>query len=147
MSTKPIQMKLPLSKSRTLNTRAGVFRTREAVREALKRALDRCHLSREEVSEELSRLVGEEISHSLNNWCAEGKQNRRLPLEFAKALVMVTGDSDILRAALLPEFDLVDEKGKAALDYGIMLIEDKTRLKLKRRLEQKAKGLVRGGVD
>jgi len=38
------------------------------------------NLCRENVAKELSRLVGEKISiHTLNNWCAAGKHNRRFP--------------------------------------------------------------------
>jgi hypothetical protein len=87
--------------------RAGPLLIKEAVHEAIKQALYRCSLEREEMAKELSRLVGEEIFiHVLNNWCAAGKHNRRFPLELAKALERITGDKSILEAALQPKSNL-----------------------------------------
>ena len=147
MSKNPVQMQLTLSKTRTSHLRAGALRTKEAVMEAVKEALKNCHLDREEVAKEISRLVGEEFSiHTLNNVVSEGKQNRRFPLEYAKALTMITGDLNILRAALQPEFDVMDEGEKAAYDYGLLILEDKARSKRKKELEQKAKILFPGGA-
>ena len=71
-SRKHTQMKFQWSAIPTEDSRAGTLRTKEAVREALKTALDNSPLGRDTVAKELSRLVGEDISvHSLNNWCAE----------------------------------------------------------------------------
>lgn len=138
MVAQPIQMQLPLTKIRTSHLRAGSMRTKEAVHEAVKRALNRCQISREEVAKELSRLVGEDISiNTLNNWCAEGKTNRRFPLECAKALVMITGDTRILAAALEPDFMALDEDGQACLEYGELMLEDKLRSKRKRQLQER----------
>ncbi len=140
MVAKPIQLSLPLTKTRTSHLRAGSLRTKEAVHEALKRALEACDLDRQEVAKELSRLVGEEISiNTLNNWCAEGKTNRRFPLECAKALALITGDTGILEAALQPEFSVLDEDGRVCLEYGQLLIEDRQRNKRKRQLQEAIK--------
>ena len=148
MSKKPIQMELPLSKTRTSHLRAGALRTKEAVVEAVKKALKNCPLDREKIAKEMSRLVGEEVSvHSLNNLASEGKLTRRLALEHAKALVMITGDLNILKAALQPEFDLVDEKGRAAFDYGLLMLENKARAKRKRQLEEAASSLIQRGAN
>jgi hypothetical protein len=145
MSAKPIQMLLPLSKTRTSRLRAGSLRTKEAVTEAIKKAVKNCHLDREDIAKELTRLVGEEFSiHALNNILSDGKQNRRFPLEFAKALTMITGDTGVLKAALQPEFDLMDEEGRAAHDYGLLLLENKARSKRKKELELKANNLLIG---
>ena len=138
MVAKPIQMQLPLTKNRTDHLRAGSQRTKEAMHEALKRALNHCPLSREEVAKELSRLVGEEISIcTLNNWCAEGKTNRRFPLECVKAMVLITGETGILAAALEPEFMALDEDGQACLEYGELVLEDQVRAKRKRQLKER----------
>lgn len=148
MSATPKQIPLPWSRPRTSNLRAGSLRTKEAVTEAIKKAIDNCHLDRESIAKELTRLVGESFSiHALNNILSEGKQNRRFPLEFAKAFTVITGDTGILRAALQPEFDLMDDKGKAAHDYGLLMLENKARLKRKRELEQKANRLLTGGLS
>ena len=142
MSTSQTQMELPLSNGKTSQLRAGSLRSKEAISEAIKKALRDCGLDREAVAREVSRLTGDEFSiHTLNNMCADGKQDRRFPLEFAKALTMITGDLDILRAALQPEFDLMDEKGRAAHDYGVMMLENQDRSRQKRLLEQKARSL------
>lgn len=148
MIAKPVQMPLPLSKKRTSDLRAGSMRTKEGVIEAIKKAVKNCHLDREDIAKELSRLVGEDFSvHALNNILADGKSNRRFPLEFAKALIVITGDIGIMKAALLPEFDVMDEKGKTAHDYGLLMLENKARSKQKRELEQKASRFVSGGRD
>jgi len=145
MSAKPIQMPLPWSKGRTSRYRAGVLRTKEAVLEAVKKAVKNCPLEREDIAKELTRLVGEEFSvHSLNNILSEGKQNRRLPLEFVKALTMITGDTSMLKAAIGPEFGIMDEKGKAAYDYGLLMLNNRARSKRKRELEQAADRLLIG---
>lgn len=133
------QLPLPLTKTRTSHLRAGSLRVKEALHEAVKRALNGCVLDREDVAKELSRLVGEEISvHALNNWCAEGKTNRRFPLECAKALALITGDTGILDAALGPEFEALDEDGRVCLEYGEMVLEDQMRNKRKRELKERA---------
>ena len=148
MSKKPIQMELPLSKTRTANLRAGSLRVREAVQESVKEALKNCSYDREFVAQEISRLTGEHCSiHALNNMCAEGKQNRRFPLEFAKALALITGDIGILRAALGPQFFVLDEAGAAAHDYGLLILENKVRVKRKKQLEEAASSLIPGGVN
>ena len=138
------QLELPLFKMKTSNLRAGSLRTKEAVLEAVKRALKNCPFERADIAREVSRLVGEEFSiHTLNNVVAEGKANRRFPLEYAKALTMITGDTRIIEAAIKPEFAVMDEKAKLAHDYGVMVIENQQRLKKKKQLEQQAKMLFK----
>lgn len=138
MVEKAVQIPLPLTRHRTAHLRAGALRTKAAVHEALKTALNRCEMAREDVAKELSRLVGEDISiNTLNNWCAEGKTNRRFPLECAKALALITGDTGILDAALAPEFAALDEDGRACLEYGRLVIEDQMRAKRKRQLKER----------
>lgn len=123
---------------KTSHLRAGSMRTKEAVLEAVKRGLNDCGLSRDEVASELSRLVGDDVSlHTLNNCCSEGKTNRRFPLEWAKALAMITGHTEILDAALGPEFAALDETGQACLEYGEIILEDKLRSKRKRQLQER----------
>ena len=137
MVKKPYQLHLPWAKDSTANRRAGSCRTKESVHEALKRALDGCEIPREDVAKELSRLVGENITiNTLNNWCAEGKTNRRFPLECVKALALITGDISIISAALEPEFSIIDDVGRAHLEYGRMLMEDRDRTMRKRQLRE-----------
>lgn len=141
---KPRQLELPFFKMKTSHLRAGSLRTKEAVIEAVKKALKNCPFERSEVAREVSRLVGEEFSvHTLNNIVAEGKTNRRFPLEYAKALTMITGDIGIIEAALQPEFSTMDKKAKIAHDYGLMVIETQNRNRRKKELEQQAKMLFK----
>ena len=139
MVQKHYQMHLPWAKNGTSHLKAGAFRRKEAVHEAIKRALNECALPREDVAKELSRLVGEDISvNTLNNWCAEGKTNRRFPLECVLAIVTITGDTRIVRAAIEPEYTIVSEDERACLEYGRMLIEDRKRAQRKRQLQELA---------
>ena len=135
---KQTQLQIPMSNPETSARRAGSMRVKEAVLEAVKRAIDNCPLERDAIADELSRLVGEEISvHTLNNWCSSAKPSRRVPLEWAKALTLVTDDQRILEAALGPEFLALDEDGAACLEYGRMVLEDQIRSKRKRELKQR----------
>ncbi|SPD73787.1 conserved hypothetical protein [uncultured Desulfobacterium sp.] len=139
----PTQLPLPWSKIQTQSVRAGAFRVKDSVREALKGALDKAYsefgMDREAVANELSRLVGEQVSvHTINNWLSEAKTDRRFPLEYVKALALICGDTEIIDAALGPEFSVMDEAGRAVYEYGAMVLEDKVRGKARRRLEEKA---------
>ena len=139
MVAPPSQLPIFRSKFRTSEIRAGALRVKEAQHEALKRTLSECGIDREDVAKEMSRLVGEDISvHMLNNWCAEGKTNRRFPLECAKALALITGDTRVLDAALGPELAVLDDEGQVCLEYGQLVLEDKVRGKRKRQLQEKA---------
>ena len=72
----------------------------KSVQEAVKVALKRCSLDREQVAEEMSRLLGEKISGShLNNWAAESKNGWRLPLAYAGAFSAVTNDNSVIKMA------------------------------------------------
>jgi hypothetical protein len=128
-----------MSKRRPENLRAGALRAKEAVNEALKTALDKCGQSREEIATELSRLVGEEISvHTLNNWCAEGKNNRRFPLELAAALAIITGSDEILNAALgVAGYRVLDADQAAYYDLGLITAEELAGRKRKREVMER----------
>ena len=141
MSRKPIQLTMQMSRLRTSRLRGGALRRKESVCEALRKALDGCKdlngspLDRETVSKELSRLVGESVSvHTINNWCAEGKENRRFPLEYAEALALITGDRGILDAALGEGFRMLDEEETAYLELGRIVAEERARSKKKRQV-------------
>lgn len=139
MDAKPRQLTMSMSKRRPENLRAGAFRVKEAVNEALKAVLENCELSREEIAAELSRLVGEEISvHTLNNWCAEGKHNRRFPLEYAAALAVITGSRDVLDAALkVAGFRVLDADQGAYYELGVIAAEELARRKHKREVMER----------
>ncbi|MBU4243471.1 MAG: hypothetical protein KUA35_10310 [Pseudodesulfovibrio sp.] len=96
-----VQLTLPMSTLASQTHKAGGLRCKEAVKEALRRALANCGLSREVVADELSRLTGEAVSvHAVNNWAAPGKGDRSIPLDQLAALTVITGDPGPARAAL-----------------------------------------------
>jgi hypothetical protein len=133
METKPIQLTFQMSRSRGASLRAGSLRVKESVREALKRAVEACEMDRETIARELSRLVGEDVSiHTLNNWIADGKHDRRVPLEYAEALALITGDRGILDAAF-STFRVLDESQAPYYDLGVIEAEDRARRKAKRK--------------
>lgn len=97
-------------------------------------ALDACGLDREAVARELSRLVGEAVSvHTVNNWCATEKSDRRVPLEYAAALVAITGDASILRAALeVAGFRVLGPEDVPVYELGRIAVEETRRRRAKR---------------
>ena len=126
-----VQMTLPLDDIQPRKFRAGSLRRHEQVREAVKRALKNCGLPRDVVAEEISRLTGDQVSvNHLNNWTAESKGGWRLPVEYAAALSVVTGDIGPVQAA----FDgtgmvVLDQEQAAVYEVGKITAEDLERKK------------------
>jgi len=93
------QMSLPFDHSGTYQHSAGSFRRTYAVIEALKTTLKQSSLSREQIADEMSRLLGEEVSKNhIANWAAESKNGWRMPLEWAAAFSVITGDYSVIKA-------------------------------------------------
>mgnify|MGYP001474764522 CR=1 FL=1 len=124
-----VQLTLPLSELASQKLRSGSLRAKEAVKDALKAALARCGLAREVVADELSRLTGENISiHTINNWIAPAKAERSIPLEYAAALAVITGDVGFLRVALEAAGILVLTAEQAPYyELGRITAEDRAR--------------------
>jgi len=117
------QLPLPFDGEARRGVRAGSGRRQEAVKEALRQALE--GLDREEVAAELSRLTGEAVSvHALANWAAPEKRDRRLPLEYAGALAEITRDAGIMEAALPAGWRVLRPEDVAVYEYGRMTIEE-----------------------
>jgi hypothetical protein len=134
-----IQLTFPLEKIESRKHRAGSFRRHDHVSEALKDALKNCGLAREVVAEELSRLTGDQISvNHLNNWTAESKNGWRLPLEYAAAISVITGDIGIVKAALEGSgVKVLDEEEAAIYELGRITAEDMKRKKKKKEVMEK----------
>lgn len=130
------QLKLPIGNGGSNALRAGTLARKQAVREALTKALAGCALTREDVAEELTRLTGEAISRThLDNWCAEAKREWRFPLELAGAFCRITGDWGVLAAILDGSgYALADTQTMKAAEYGRLLVEEKKRAAKKREL-------------
>jgi len=126
-----VQLTLPLSELPSRKRRTGSLRAKEAVKEALKDALRKCGLSREVVADELTRLTGENVSHhQINNWIAPTKEDRCIPLEYAAALAVITGDTGFLQVALDAAGILVlSHKQAAYYELGRITAEDRARSK------------------
>jgi hypothetical protein len=127
---------LPLSALPSQRLKAGELRAKETVKEAIAQAIRGCGLSREVIADELSRLTGEHISiHHINNWTAPAKGNRSMPLEYAPALGVITGDHAALRAVAERAGCMLLEPDEVPLyELGKITAEDKRRAKLKRQL-------------
>jgi hypothetical protein len=130
------QLPLPLSELSSRKYRGGTFRRIEAVKEALKSALDKSGLTRELIAEELSRLVGRNISvHQLNNWAAPEKKDRYIPLDCVGALAVILQDTEVVQAALEGSgFQVIGPMDAAYLELGKITAEEKRRRKRKRKL-------------
>jgi len=137
-----VQLTLPLSSLPTANRTAGSLRVKEAVQEALSEAIRRSGLSREYIAQELSRLTGDDFSvHALNNWTAESKDDRRMPLEAAGAMAVILQDKSILEAALGSSGHLVlSPKERPIFELGRITVEKKRRSKKERDLWEQLDG-------
>jgi hypothetical protein len=133
---KPVQMNLPMTELKSFNEPAGSFRRKEAVQEALKRTLKNCQLSREEIAEEMTRLVGENITvNHIANWTAESKNGWRMPLEYAAAFYLITGDPGVIQAALAGSgIGVLNDKEFALFELGKIVADERTRSKKKRQV-------------
>ncbi|SDB03373.1 hypothetical protein SAMN05660653_00148 [Desulfonatronum thiosulfatophilum] len=129
------QLQLPLDLHRE-PVRAGGYRVRDAVQEALRETLEKCPISREDLAEEMSRVTGESVTvNHLNSWTAASKQGWRFPLEFAAAMAMITGNTAILDAALsVTGFRVVSVDDLKIMEFGRLTLEEKKRASRKRAL-------------
>ncbi|MBA3011107.1 MAG: hypothetical protein KKF12_18085 [Proteobacteria bacterium] len=114
------QLSLPFKHSGSFDCPAGSFRRSEAVQEAVRSALKRCLLDRDEIAEEMSRLLGEKISSNhIANWAAESKNGWRLPLEYAAAFSAVTNDNRVIKAAFSGSgINVLDDKEMTYFEIG-----------------------------
>jgi hypothetical protein len=133
------QLNLPLTNLRSFDESAGKYRRKEAVQEALKRTLRNCQLSREEIADEMSRLVSEKITVThIANWTAESKNGWRMPLEYAAAFYVVTGDPGVVKAALAGSgIGVLDDKDFALYELGKIVAEERSRGKKKRQVMER----------
>lgn len=134
-----VQLTLPMSSLASQRLKAGKLRAKEAVKEAIAAAIRGCGLSRDVIADEMSRLTGESISiHAINNWTAPGKTDRSMPLEYAPALAIVTGDAGALRVVAEAAGYVLLEPGDVPLyELGKITAEDRERAKRKRELWEK----------
>ncbi len=133
---KPVQMNLPMTELKSFNEPAGSFRRKEAVVEALKTTLKNCQLSRKEIAEEMTRLVTEDITENhIANWAAESKNGWRMPLEYAAAFYLITGDPGVIRAALAGSgIGVLSDKEFALFELGKIVADERSRSKKKRQV-------------
>lgn len=95
------QMSLPFMTNPSFEYPKGSLRRHESVEEAVQLTLSSCPLSREEIADEMSRLLIEDVTKNhLQNWAAESKNGWRMPLEWAAAFCIVTNDTRVIKAAL-----------------------------------------------
>jgi len=136
---RPRQMNLPLTNLRSFDEPAGSYSRKAAVQEALKRALSNSFLSRQEIAEEMTRLVSENITvNHIANWTAESKNGWRMPLEYAAAFYAVTGDAGVIKAALTGSgIGVLDDNDFALYELGKIVAEERARSKRKRQVMER----------
>lgn len=132
----PRQLNLPLTNLRSFDEPAGKYRRKEAVQEALKHTLRNCQLSREEIADEMTRLMSEKVSvNHIANWTAESKNGWRMPMEYAAAFYVVTGDPGVIKAALTGSgIGVLDDKDFALYELGKIVADERQRSKRKRQV-------------
>jgi len=120
------QLSLPFMDSKSFDFSAGSFRRTEAVQEAVRRALKNSFLSRDQIADEMSRLIGENISKNhIANWTAESKNGWRMPLEYAAAFSVITNDNTVIKAAFAGSgINILDDSEMAFYEIG-KAIEEK----------------------
>jgi len=138
------QLALPLMFSKSFDHPAESFRRKPAVLEAVRATLKQCErrgLTRDQIADEMSRLLGENVTKNhLANWAAESKNGYRMPLEWAAAFCLITNDNSAIKAAfrgsginVLDDADIVYfEIGKAIeekRERDAKLKESRNRLK------------------
>lgn len=114
------QLSLPFMTSKSFEYPAGSFRRSEAVQEAVVAALKGCLLSREEIADEMSRLLGEKVSiNHIANWAATSKTSYRIPLEYAAAFCVITNDNRVIKAAFAGSgINVLDDTEMALYEIG-----------------------------
>ena len=138
------QLSLPFIHSESFELSAGSFRRTEAVQEAAKIALKNCMLSREEIADEMTRLLGEKVSvNHIANWVAESKNGWRMPLEYTAAFSVITNDNRVIKAAFERSgINVLDDNEMALYEIGKAIEEKReseVRLKESRRRLQALK--------
>jgi hypothetical protein len=120
------QLSLPFIHSDSFELSAGSFRRTEAVQEAVKKALKNCLLSREQIADEMTRLLGEKVSvNHIANWVAESKNGWRMPLEYTAAFSAITNDIGVIKAAFERSgINILDDNEMAFYEIG-KAIEEK----------------------
>ena len=114
------QMSLPFMVSKSFEYSAGSFRRTEAVQEALRGSLKRCMLSREEIADEMTRLVGQKVTlNHIANWVSESKESYRMPLEYAAAFSAIVNDNRVIKAAFMGSgINILDDTEMAYYEIG-----------------------------
>lgn len=128
------QLRLPIEEDQAdRRSAAGSARRKEAVREALKSCLE--GLDRDAVAAELSRLTGENITaHTINNWVADSKTDRRFPAEYANAFSRATKSLTVIEAMLPAGYVLLSPDQVPFYELGRLTAEDRERAKLRRQV-------------
>lgn len=89
------------------------------VRELLAKVIRRCAKSREQIADEMSNLVGRQITVAmLNGYTAPSKEPARFPAAFVCAFCEATGDDRLQRLVLGPRLSKLLEFGELQLAAG-----------------------------
>ncbi len=102
------------------NQLTAVGRDAQVIREELIVAVHGSLLSREEIAERMSALLGIPVTvRQLNGWTAESREDLRFPLQHLCAFCEVLEDWSLLRAVCgVAGFYLADKKDQVLMQLG-----------------------------
>lgn len=110
---------LPLSLNRE-DVLPGTLNDSGVIRAILTEVIRACGKSRIQIAEEMSYLVGREVTERmLNGFTAESREDYRWPAELDRAFCTVTGDTRLLTCRVeLHGFHVIDDDDLLLLELG-----------------------------
>jgi hypothetical protein len=97
------------------------------IRAVITEAMKNCPLSRAQIAEKMSRLVGMTVTErQLNNFSADSREEYRFPSELERAFCAVVGDDRLLTCrAEAAGLHVIDEHGWELLELGREFLRQK----------------------
>jgi hypothetical protein len=103
----------------------------------------RSEKSRDQVAEEITKLVGEKVTvRMLNSYTSEAAEQHRWPLQYTTALCFVLDDWTLLRAVVEKSgFYVITAAEKELLDLGAEYLKQKRASEKMDTLEKRLRGI------
>lgn len=121
----------------------GSFNDDHAIRGILSDAIKRSKLSREQIAEAMSHLIGTQVTRrALDSYTSESADQNRFPMQYARAFCHATGDWRLFHCvAARAGLHVIDETGQQLLELGREYLREKDAAEKKVALESKLKGV------
>lgn len=115
------------------------------VREVIIAAMKNCCKSRAQIADELSYLLSTSVTERmLGAYAAESRDDHKFPLQYARALAEVTGDSRVLTCHVEKAgFHVITREEKKLLELGRQVVLRKNAEAEIERLEREIDGRTR----